>query len=288
MTNLNQSTEDILQKMTADSALKELDRMIGLTNVKEEVHNIAENIRVELELQDRGLLWTRFTTPNIVFIGDDFTGKQSVAKILSSLLYGLGVTRKSDLTSLTPGDLVRSYMGQTAQNVHDLLKSGKGGTIFIDNASDMRSSAQGMEALSEINLFRNEPDTCIILSGSPEDMDKMVDPDSDFIRIQFDGCTVDNLLEATESVLTDHGCTLTDDAIEEFRESLSPGFDEEDIRGLGNYHLAERIAESAARIPGENAVREGRDLNSLTDEELRTIDGSALSTAFSRILRGNN
>lgn len=288
MTNLNQSTEDILQKMTADSALKELDRMIGLTGVKEAVHGLSENIRMELELQGRGLLWTNFATPNIVFIGDDFTGKQSVAKILSSLLYGLGVTRKSDLTSLTPGDLVCSYMGQTAKNVHDILKSGKGGTIFIDNAPDMRNSPQGLEALAEINLFRSEPDTCIILSGAADGMEKMVDPDSDFIRIQFDGCTVDNLLEATERVLTDHGCTLTEDAIKEFRESLSPGFDEEDIRGLGNYHLAERIAESAARIPGENAVREGKDLNSLTDEELCTIDGEALSTAFSRILRGNN
>lgn len=115
-------------------ALKELDSMIGLTNVKHFVHQLVDSAKMNMVMQERGINNKNTKSLHMVFAGNPGSGKTNVARIVAKALYEQGVLKNNKLTEVQSGDLISGYVGQTAEKTRKVVESALDGVLFIDEA----------------------------------------------------------------------------------------------------------------------------------------------------------
>src|SRR5215510_13442363 len=166
---------------TVESALAELDELIGLEPVKRQVHEIAAQLRVA-RLRDRQGLVSQPPARHFVFTGPPGTGKTTVARILGRIFAALGLLVRPEVTEAHRADLVGEHLGATAIKTNKLIDSALGGVLFIDEAYSLANSgysggdAFGAEAVQTL-LKRAEDDRdrlVIVLAGYPDAMDRFL------------------------------------------------------------------------------------------------------------------
>lgn len=119
--------------------LEELHHLVGMHTLKE---NMVDQILYYV--QDFHKMNGDDSSPNdymhTVIYGPPGTGKTEVAKIMGKLFANLGVLKSGVFKKVTREDLVAGYLGQTATKTKDVLKSCKGGVLFIDEAYALGNS----------------------------------------------------------------------------------------------------------------------------------------------------
>ena len=118
---------------TLESALAELDALIGLEPVKRQVHEIAAQLRVA-RLRDAHGLASQPPARHFVFTGPPGTGKTTVARILGRIFAALGLLVRPSVVEAHRADLVGEHLGSTAIKTNKLIDSALGGVLFIDEA----------------------------------------------------------------------------------------------------------------------------------------------------------
>lgn len=166
-------------EQTLDDLLKELEGLIGLENVKSEVHSLINFIKVEKEREKHGLKSSSLSLHS-VFYGAPGTGKTTVARILAKIFKQLGVLRQGQLIEADRSDLVAGYMGQTAEKTSKLIEKALGGVLFIDEAYSLSSEmndSYGREAIDTL-LKRMEDHRdrfVVIVAGYKEEMKNFIE-----------------------------------------------------------------------------------------------------------------
>lgn len=119
--------------------LEELQALVGMNSLKE---NIVDQILYYV--QDFHNLKKDAGCPNdymhTVIYGPPGTGKTEVAKIMGKIFANLGVLKSGVFKKVTREDLIAGYLGQTATKTKDVIKSCKGGVLFIDEAYALGNS----------------------------------------------------------------------------------------------------------------------------------------------------
>ncbi len=118
--------EELLQ-----TAIRELDAMIGLGNVKKQVKDLVEVIKYKLI---RGQLTTSSVNMHTVLLGNPGTGKTTVTRILSRIFHALGILERGHIVETDRQGLIAGYVGQTAIKTSKVIDSAQGGVLFIDEA----------------------------------------------------------------------------------------------------------------------------------------------------------
>ena len=169
-------------RKTLKESLDELDALIGLQEVKNEVHKLADFVLVAKEREKKGLKVPKVSY-HYVFTGNPGTGKTTVARILGDIYRELGLLKSGHLVETDRSGLVGTYIGETAQKTNALIDSALDGVLFIDEAYALASgnkSDYGAEAIATL-LKRMEDDRdrlVVIVAGYSEEMNSFLDTNS--------------------------------------------------------------------------------------------------------------
>jgi hypothetical protein len=256
---------------TVEELLAELDGLIGLKNVKAEIHRQAAVLRVE-GLRKKAGLDTPTITRHLVFNGNPGTGKTTVARLVAGIYRALGLLSKGQLVEVDRSELVAGYLGQTAQKTADVVKSAEGGVLFIDEAYSLSGDQYGKEAIDTLvkEMEDKRDDLVVIVAGYPLPMAIFISEnpglESRFrTTIDFADYTDDELVSIFSLMAAGADYDAGEPVLARLREILA-----EQQRGpsFGNARFVRNLLEAAI---GHHAWRL-RDVAEPTIEQLRMLD----------------
>ncbi|MCR5775648.1 MAG: AAA family ATPase [Lachnospiraceae bacterium] len=164
--------------LTAD---EELDRLIGMEDVKKQIREVIKQIQVQQELVKQGQEVER-PSIHMMFTGAPGTGKTTVARITAKLMKETGILSKGYMREIKGRDLCGRYIGETTPKTTATCREAYGSVLFIDEAyelyrSDDNSRDYGREAITALiaEMENHRDDMCVILAGYEEDMDKLME-----------------------------------------------------------------------------------------------------------------
>lgn len=200
--------------------MQQLDCLIGLSNVKQTIKNIFNQMRIDQMRNDRGAQSAQIYRMNFVFRGNPGTGKTTVARIISTLLSEIGLLRDGTCVEKGRSDLVGGYQGQTALKVNEVFKESIGKTLFIDEIYSLltgQNDNYGIEAVNEMvrhmTLEEFDGKMAIVIAGYPDDVEEFLSANSGLPRrfshfIDFEDYTDEELLQIYKIKLASRGLTL--------------------------------------------------------------------------------
>ncbi len=271
---------------TLESAIAELDELVGLEPVKQQVRAIAAQLRVA-KLRDRQGLSSQPPARHFVFTGPSGTGKTTVARILGRIFAALGLLVRPEVVEAHRADLVGEHLGSTAIKTNRLVDSALGGVLFIDEAYSLHNEgysggdAFGAEAVQTL-LKRAEDDRdrlVIVLAGYPGDMDRFLRSNPGLAsrfgtRVGFPSYSAHDLAQITVLLAEQAGDAFEPDAERMLGEIFTRAAEAGRIDELGNGRFARSLFERACACRDVRVVRLGEaataaDLTTLTADDVR-------------------
>ncbi|KAI1326045.1 P-loop containing nucleoside triphosphate hydrolase protein [Xylariaceae sp. FL0255] len=182
--------EDILGTVfspkSQNAALKELQAMIGLRQVKRAVRAMITNMIINRwrEVHDQPPMEESL---NKVFLGNPGTGKTTVAKLYGLILVGLGLLSNGEVVVKNPADFTADVLGGSEKNTKAILEATKGKILVIDEAYMLgsRSGAKGTSGhknpymdtvidtlVANVHSYAGD-DRCVLLLGYKDKMEEM-------------------------------------------------------------------------------------------------------------------
>lgn len=158
------------------NALKELNSLVGIKEVKNEIKELSQILRY---YREENIDYNKKISLHSVFKGNPGTGKTTVARIIAKLYKSLGLLEKGHLVECDRAGLVAEYVGQTAIKTEQMIQRAMGGVLFIDEAYSLYKSGDkdfGNEAI-EILLKRMEDyrgQFAVICAGYTDEIDKFL------------------------------------------------------------------------------------------------------------------
>lgn len=260
VTNEKHYSLDNPKHLALDRVMKQLDRLVGLKNVKDFVYEIYAWLYITQCRKELGLKASHQTL-HMIFKGNPGTGKTTVARILSLLFQEMGVLSKGHLVEVERADLVGEYIGHTAQKTRELVKKALGGILFIDEAYSLARGGTkdfGKEAIDCLvkEMEDHKDEFVLILAGYPSEMEYFLSsnpglPSRFPVQLEFKNYTVQELMLIAEIMVEDREYKISTQARKKMKNHLYDQINESE----GNFSNARFVRNLIEKAIREHAVR---------------------------------
>lgn len=166
--------------------MEELNSMIGISQVKNQIEQIVNFIKVNKQ---------KDTLPSLhmCFLGNPGTGKTTVARIIGRIFAEMKILSDKEIfVEAQRTDLIGEYVGSTAPKTKRKVEKANGGVLFIDEAYSLCPKDYGFDYGKECiaTLMKEMEDKreslCVILAGYTKETKEMLEVNPGFeSRIQF-------------------------------------------------------------------------------------------------------
>ena len=267
---------DMLKKIehprTVDEILRELNSMIGLNTVKKQVNSFVATVKMNEARKAKGLKTIQMGSLHMVFKGNPGTGKTTVARLVGSIMKGLGILPKGHVVECSRDDLVAGYVGQTAEKTRKKVEEALGGILFIDEAYTLSNGSEndfGQEAIDQLLKMLEDlrGQFMCIVAGYTKEMGKFLLSNPGLMRrfpnvIEFEDYSLDEMCEIFDSMLKGRELEIEPEAHESVRKlierkGIDPNFG--NAGGVRNV-LDKIIANMNTRLAFANEAFEDEDL----------------------------
>lgn len=164
---------------------EELDRLIGLQNVKDRIHEMearmdyekkAESDNKDKHKRRKNNRTQTLSSMHMMFYGKPGTGKTTVARIMTGLLYEYGYIRKNQCVEIDGNFFNGLSVGESSKRANMLITKSLGGVIFIDEAYALLSNGGGQEVIATIvkAMEDHRDEIVFIFAGYEKEMEKLV------------------------------------------------------------------------------------------------------------------
>ncbi|MGO2052076.1 AAA family ATPase [Glutamicibacter sp. 287] len=166
------------KQQKVDELLAELDRLVGLGNVKQWVRKLVNRVKIDQQRQQLGEVIAR-PSYHMVFAGNPGTGKTTVAKLIGQIFFNLGLLESPTVKTVDRAQLVGKWVGHTEEQTSRVIEEAMGGVLFVDEAyqlTDGSHSDFGRQAV-ETFVTRLEEDRdkfVAIFAGYTESMERFL------------------------------------------------------------------------------------------------------------------
>jgi len=202
---------------------QQFEKIIGLEEVKDFIRAINARIKIMKERKKLGLMVNETQTLHMIFTGNPGTGKTTMARVISELMFSLGVVSTNHFVETDRAGLVAGYVGQTAIKTTQKVQEALNGVLFIDEAYTLAQGGAndfGKEAIDTLlKLMEDNRDRLIvILAGYTDEMTDflLANPglSSRFPNIiEFEDYTTEQLLKIGLNMFQKNGYQLTEEAV---------------------------------------------------------------------------
>ena len=249
-----------LRKMTREGSVDpaaDLDRLVGLPNVKQKVKSLAARMQFEAEerkdkkkqkeLKKTGASSESLSGRHMVFFGPPGTGKTTVARIMTGYLYKYGFIKQNKCVEID-GNFLKAG-SDTALKTTLVIRQAYGGVLFIDEAYALMQGSNGDEAIASIIKQMEDEKTrfVLILAGYTDEMKRLINANPGFESrvkeyLYFSDYSDGELFEIFTKMANSRGFTVDSSAMDPFFVRISK---EKQFKSFGNARTVRNIAEEA-------------------------------------------
>lgn len=214
-----------------DNSYKELQKMIGLDEIKEIVKDYIDYQKARSIYESKNIELPKISQ-HMIFTGNPGTSKTSVARLIGKILRENRLLSVGDFYEVSRADIVDKYVGWTARNVKNIFRKASGSVLFIDEAYSLldrkgNEHSFGDEALATIvqEMEDRRNDIVVIFAGYPKEMDEFLDRNPGLrsrigYHIEFKDYTTQELIKITEKIARDYGFSIDKKAWDRIEQNI--------------------------------------------------------------------
>ena len=207
---------------------KDLNDLVGLEKIKSQIKDwvslLKFNKRTNIDIKDFNL--------NMIFEGNPGTGKTTIARLLTGILYNLEYIPQYKYTEVTAKDLIASYVGQTSGKTYGVIRNALGGVLFIDEAYSLLSydgeNSFGEESLATIiKAMEDYKDRLVIIfAGYKNEMENFIKRNPGMLsrvgyKMEFKDYSIEELMEIFNKLVKQNNMTITEEALSSVKDIVN-------------------------------------------------------------------
>lgn len=243
---------------------KDLAEMIGLDSVKDQVKTIKQRVEFYGQASNGN---------HMQFLGGAGTGKTTIARIMTKILYDLKIIQKNQYVEIS-GDYLRSGDTNRASAIIDYAM---GGVLFIDEAYLLYDkNGRGAEATGVLlkAMEDRRSDFVCILAGYEEQMVKLIASNEGFSSrikhtIYFADYSVDEMLNIFNYFIGNYNgkkYVLANDAIDELKKTFEL---EKRSKSFGNARTVRNAVDTVMDAYADRCIATHNNTNTVTLDDVK-------------------
>ena len=272
--SFNKEVPKMKEEKTIDEVFRDLNELVGLEKVKKVLHELVDVISLKEKASD---LKIKDINLHMVFLGNPGTGKTTIARMISEILYNLNYVKENKLIEVSVKDLVAEYVGQTAPKTMAVIEKAMNGVLFIDEAytlADRGDNSYNGEAIATlIQAMENYRDKLVVIfAGYTKEMQTFLDSNSGITSrigytLHFDDYTTDELIKIFLGMTKKAGFEVEEDAIDYLREIIDKY---RNMKNFGNARFVRNIYEKTVVRHASNVKdkKQKKILKTITKEDI--------------------